>query len=57
MKLLVYSLFILETIQTLIATNDAFNTFARNFGDASLLLSMQHIWLAAPVLTGIGSYF
>ena len=52
-RALVYTLFVLETAQTIIATNDAFNTYARNFGDTDILVRIQLIWLSIPVLTGI----
>ena len=50
----VYTLYAVETAQTIIATNDAFNTYARNFGKIEILSLVQNVWLSVPVLTGIG---
>lgn len=51
----VYALYAVETAQTIIATNDAFNTYARNFGNIGILVLVQNVWLSVPVLTGIVS--
>ena len=52
----VYALYAVETAQTIIATNDAFNTYARNFGNVNILILVQNIWISVPLLTGIGVF-
>ena len=56
MKILVTVVYLIETAQTLIVTNDCFNTYARHFGDAAALGDVQNEWLAAPTLTSIGMF-
>ena len=55
-KTFVYLLYILETTQTLITMNDAFVTFAKNFGNPSVLTNVRSIWLTIPVFTSISKY-
>lgn len=53
-KCLIYGIYMVDTAQTLILTHDAYNTFAKGFGDLSALDAMQNGWFYAPVLSGIG---
>lgn len=55
MKAIVCIVFLLEFAQTLIATRDAFQTFARDFGNPAALASIQTQWLALPVIIGVGT--
>ena len=47
----------METVQTLIVTNDCFNTYAKGFGDIGKLDEVQNEWLANPVFGSIGLPF
>lgn len=53
-KFLVYSVFLIDTAQTIIVTNDAFNTYAEHYGQLDALTAIQNEWLAVPVFSGIG---
>ena len=52
---LVYGIWFLDTVQTVLITIDQFNTFARHFGDRALLDGAQLEWLAVPILSSIST--
>ncbi|GJE98656.1 hypothetical protein PsYK624_148910 [Phanerochaete sordida] len=54
-KALVYSVFLIETAQTILVTHDAFNAYAKGFGNLVALGSAQMEWLAVPIFSGIVS--
>lgn len=53
-KAIVCIVFLLETVQSACLTNDMYHAFVLNPGDVELLESIGLIWLAVPVLGGIG---
>ncbi len=55
-KLLVGGIYLLETVQTIIITHDAFNAYAKGYGNLNALGSAQLEWLAVPIFSGIGMY-
>ncbi|KAF8876181.1 hypothetical protein BD779DRAFT_1629596 [Infundibulicybe gibba] len=54
-KCLVLGLYLVETLQTILVTHDAFTTFARDFGDLPSLNVAQLEGLSTPMLSGIVS--
>lgn len=46
--------YIIEIAQTLIMTNDCWNTFVKGFGHLDGLDDVRNSWLAAPIFTAIG---
>lgn len=52
--MLVYGIYLLETTQTILVTHDAFNGYAKGFGNLIDLNSAQLEWLAVPIFSGIG---
>lgn len=46
----------MDTAQTIIVSYDAFNTFARHFGDITYLDVLQNEWMAIPLMTSIGEH-
>ncbi|TFK31424.1 hypothetical protein BDQ12DRAFT_740025 [Crucibulum laeve] len=54
-KALVYGLFLIETMQTIIVANDAFKTFGPGFGDLNALESAHLEWFNVPIVSGIVS--
>ncbi|KAJ6517362.1 hypothetical protein C8R47DRAFT_1000343 [Mycena vitilis] len=52
-KLLVYGVFLIETAQTGIVTNAAFDTFAYGFGNVAALTDMHLSWLTIPIMSAI----
>ncbi|PPQ91014.1 hypothetical protein CVT25_013939 [Psilocybe cyanescens] len=55
MKCLIYGLYLLEMAQTIIVTHDAFNGYAKGFGNLKALHSIQLEWLCVPIFSGIVS--
>ena len=53
-KALVYSVYIMETAQTVLVTRDAYLTFASGFGNLDAVNSVHTLWLAIPAFTGVG---
>ena len=52
-KVLTGSVFLMESAQTFIVTNDYFNTYAKGFTDIAWLNRAQNEWVAVPVLTSL----
>ena len=47
-------IYLIETAQTLVMTNDCWKTFVKGFGDVSALNDVFNEWLAVPLFTAIG---
>ncbi|PBK86608.1 hypothetical protein ARMGADRAFT_532740 [Armillaria gallica] len=54
-KYLVYGIYIVEFVQTMFATHDAFATFGYGFGDIEALTAMHFNWLVIPIMSGVVS--
>ena len=54
-KALVYSVLILEILQTIIITRSAFHVFGEGYGNFSFFNDVELAWLDVPVLTGIST--
>ncbi|KAJ7433989.1 hypothetical protein FB451DRAFT_1419319 [Mycena latifolia] len=52
-KCLVYTLYLLELVQTILMTHDAFAIFGSGFGDLSTLKAIHFAWFAIPIMSGI----
>jgi hypothetical protein len=55
-KFFVYSIFILEVMQTIIMTRSAFHVFGEGYGNVAVLDSIELIWFSVPMITGIGRH-
>ncbi|KAJ7500845.1 hypothetical protein B0H11DRAFT_1994661 [Mycena galericulata] len=55
-KCLVYTVYALEFIQTMLITYAAFETFGYRFGDLSALGDVRFEWFSVPVMSGIVSF-
>ncbi|KDR67926.1 hypothetical protein GALMADRAFT_105210 [Galerina marginata CBS 339.88] len=51
-KLLVYGLFVIETLQSMLIGRDMFLTFAIGFANVSELTNVNHSWFTMPILGG-----
>lgn len=51
-----YTVYLVETVQTIIITHDAFNAYVRSFGDLAALALIQNEWLAIPVFSAFGAF-
>lgn len=49
-----YTIYAIETAQTIIVAHDAFNAYAKGYGNLAALGSAQMEWLAVPIFSGIG---
>ncbi|SJL07003.1 uncharacterized protein ARMOST_10345 [Armillaria ostoyae] len=61
LKYLVYGIYTLEFVQTMIVAYDTFTVFGYGFGDIEVLTRMNHSWLTVPIMSavaaGIGQVF
>ena len=55
-KLFVYSVFILEVMQTILITRSAFYVFGRGYGNFAYFNHVQLAWFTIHVITGIGKF-
>ena len=56
-KVFVYSVFILEVTQTIIATRSAFHVFGEGYGNLAFFYGVQLSWFSVPILTGISRHY
>ncbi|KAK0493027.1 hypothetical protein EDD18DRAFT_1078693 [Armillaria luteobubalina] len=54
-KCLVYGLYIVEFVQTMLITHDSFAMFGYGFGDIKALTDVHFYWLSIPVLGGLAA--
>lgn len=54
LKFLVYTVLLMEIIQSAFVIRDAFVTFASKYGNPAKLGNVEFTWLTMPVLSGIG---
>ncbi len=54
-RYLVYGVFVMELIQTVLVSFDAFSVFAFGFGDLASLTAMHYHWLTVPIMSGLGN--
>jgi len=56
-KIIAYSVYTMEFVQTIIVTNDAFHTYASGFGNYEALSSMHLNWFSVLVMSGVGEEY
>ncbi|KAK0498686.1 hypothetical protein EDD18DRAFT_1350101 [Armillaria luteobubalina] len=54
-KCLVYGIYVIEFVQTMLVTHDAFAAFGYGFGDMDVLSRLNFSWLTGPVLSAVAS--
>ncbi|KAK0483074.1 hypothetical protein EDD18DRAFT_1293867 [Armillaria luteobubalina] len=54
-KYLVYGIYIIELVQTILVTHDAFTVFGYGFGDLDALTDVHSNWLVVPIMGGIAA--
>ncbi|KAF9002872.1 hypothetical protein BDQ17DRAFT_1174405, partial [Cyathus striatus] len=52
-KILVYFIFILESVQSLLVAHDAFEAYAKGFGNFEALTTGYFSWLTMPIIGGV----
>ncbi|KAK0214040.1 hypothetical protein IW262DRAFT_1466600 [Armillaria fumosa] len=55
-KYLVYGIYIIEFVQTMLFTYDAFAEFGYGFGDIEALTGMHFNWLAIPIMSAVVAF-
>ncbi|KAJ6580130.1 hypothetical protein DFH09DRAFT_1360703 [Mycena vulgaris] len=55
-KCLVYVLFTLDVVETILITHDAFATFGYGFGDVSAVTQPRLAWLTIPIMGGLVAF-
>ncbi|KAF7377406.1 hypothetical protein MSAN_00162200 [Mycena sanguinolenta] len=50
---LVYTVYLLELVQTILMTHDAFTNFGTGFGNTNTLRGVHFDWLTIPIMSGI----
>jgi hypothetical protein len=55
-KCLVYGVYAIELVETILITHDAFTTFGYGFGDISTFTKVGFDWLTIPVMSGLGNF-
>ncbi|KAJ6592367.1 hypothetical protein B0H19DRAFT_919700, partial [Mycena capillaripes] len=53
-KYVVYAMYILELLQTVLITHDAFADLGFGFGDPSSLFQIRLGWFTVPILSSMG---
>ncbi|KAK0454316.1 hypothetical protein EV421DRAFT_2029411 [Armillaria borealis] len=54
-KYLVYGIYIVEFVQTMFVTHDAFSMFGYGFGDIEALTEMHFDWLTIPIMSAVAA--
>jgi len=56
MKCLVYGIYFLEVLQSVLIVESTFRTFVTNFQDVGVFDRIETLWLSVPVITAIGNF-
>lgn len=56
-KLPVYSVYIIELVQTILVTHDSMDIFGFGFGDIEAATAIHFDWLTVPMMSGVGELF
>ena len=54
LKCLVYGIYILEFVQSVLVIQAGFYTFVTGFGDIEALFGIYTLWFSVPIFTAIG---
>ncbi|KAK0468799.1 hypothetical protein IW261DRAFT_1345804 [Armillaria novae-zelandiae] len=55
-KSLVYGIYIIEFVETILFTHDAFARFGYGFGDIEALTAMDFNWIALPIMSAVTAF-
>jgi hypothetical protein len=56
LKYLVYGVYFLEFVQSVLVVDAMFRTFVTRFGDVQALDQIETLWLSIPILTAISEF-
>ncbi len=54
-KHLVYGIYVIEFVQTILVAHDMFATYGYGFGDMDALTGMNFNWLTVPIMSAVGA--
>ncbi|SJK98186.1 uncharacterized protein ARMOST_01447 [Armillaria ostoyae] len=54
-KYLVYGVYIVEFVQTILVSHDVFATFGYGFGDIEVLTEVHFNWLIVPIMSAVAA--
>ncbi|KAK0484809.1 hypothetical protein IW261DRAFT_858958 [Armillaria novae-zelandiae] len=54
-KILVYGIYVIESVQTMLVAHDAFAMFGYGFGDIDALTRVNFFWLIGPIMSAVAS--
>ncbi len=54
-KYLVYAIYAIEFVQTMLISHDAFATFGYDFGDMDTLTAKHLSWFTIPIMSAVGA--
>ncbi|KIM49808.1 hypothetical protein M413DRAFT_21946 [Hebeloma cylindrosporum] len=57
MKCLVYGIYFVELVQSVLIVETGFRTFVTSFGDVQVFDRIETVWLSVPILTAIDTFF
>ncbi|KAK0498688.1 hypothetical protein EDD18DRAFT_46668, partial [Armillaria luteobubalina] len=55
LKYLVYGIYVIEFVQTMVVTRDKFAALGYGFGDIEALTRMNHSWLTVPIMSAVAA--
>ncbi|PBK82348.1 hypothetical protein ARMGADRAFT_1090401 [Armillaria gallica] len=55
LKYLVYGIYVIESVQTILVAHDTFATFGYGFGDIDALTRMNFLWLTVPIMSAVAA--
>ncbi|KAK0221075.1 hypothetical protein EDD85DRAFT_984014 [Armillaria nabsnona] len=53
-KYLVYGIYVVEFVQTMVVAHDTFEAFGYGFGDIEVLTRINYDWLTVPIMSAVG---
>jgi len=56
MKCLVYGIYFIELVQSILVIETGFRTFVTSFGNVEVFDRIETLWLSVPILTAIGEF-
>lgn len=56
MKCLVYGIYLVELVQSILVIETGFRTFVTSFGNVDVFDRIETLWLSVPILTAIGKF-
>ncbi len=56
LKHLVYGIYVIEFVQTMLVAHDTFAMYGYGFGDIDALTRMNFLWITVPIMSAVGAH-